>query len=180
MRTTSTIRLLATAALALGLTACSSDEPATPEPTGPTTVAPTPSQTPEPSETPEPSQTPEPSETTEPAPPPTEDAEPSAADVDGRWCPTPESPASPGCVSIELPNATYDDGTVVDITAHGSPTEAEGGFSFSMADAPFGTYYPASAAIPGGTPDYYPGADLPEEDRIWNGQTGTMLVRDES
>lgn len=166
-----TFRVLAVATaglLTLALTACGDAEP--------DVVHPTSTQSPEPSQTPEP--TPEPTETPEPTPEPTEEAEPVAEDIDGRWCPTPESPEGSACVTIALPDATYDDGTVVDITAHGTPTEADGGFTFSMADAPFGTFYPAGVPIPGGTPDYYAGSDLPDRDRIWEGQTGTMLVRE--
>lgn len=94
-----------------------------------------------------------------------------AEGIVGSWCPTPESPET-ACVSIALPTATYDDGTTMEIMAIG---EEAGGFAFAGQGAPFGTYYPAGTAIV--IPDYYTGADLPEQDRIWNGQTGTMLVR---
>ncbi|MGL3149130.1 LppP/LprE family lipoprotein [Microbacterium sp. A82] len=111
-------------------------------------------------------------------PEPTAEPTPTAEDINGRWCPTAESPATEPCVTIALPNATRDDGFVIDIAQHGSPAETEdGGFSFSTVDAPFGTYYPAGTEIAGGTPDYYPGTDLPDADRVWNGQSGTMLVR---
>ncbi|MGM7698311.1 LppP/LprE family lipoprotein [Microbacterium sp. A84] len=84
-------------------------------------------------------------------------------------------------MTIALPNATYDDGTVANIAEHGSPSSLEsGGFGFSMIGAPFGDYYPAGTELPGGTPEYYPGADLPDTDRIWNGQTAVMLVRAEA
>lgn len=111
-------------------------------------------------------------------PEPTAEPTSSAEDIDGRWCPTAESPATDSCVTIALPTVTYDGGIVSDITQHGAPSETEdGGFSFSAVDAPFGTYYPAGTEIAGGTLDYYPGTDLPDADRVWNGQTGTMLVR---
>lgn len=95
-----------------------------------------------------------------------------AEGINGKWCPTPESPATEGCVSVALPIATYDDGTAVDVSGGG---EELGGFAFSMPGAPFATYYPAGVAID--LPDYYPGADLPEQDRLWNSQTGTLMTR---
>lgn len=111
-------------------------------------------------------------------PEPTAERTPSAEDINGRWCPTAESSATDSCVTITLPNATYDGGTVIDITQHGAPSKTEdGGFSFTTVDAPFGTYYPAGTELAGGTPDYYLGTDLPDADRIWNGQRGAMLVR---
>lgn len=117
------------------------------------------------------------SENTESTTPPPSTPEPQAApvadDINGRWCPTPESSSRRGCVTIALPNATYDDGTVSQLSSTG---ESEGGFSFMVPGAPFGTYFPAGVAI--AIPDYYPGADLPEQDRIWNGQTGSMMLRE--
>ena len=117
------------------------------------------------------------SSSAEPAPVETvEPAEPTAEDIEGRWCPTPESAATEGCVTIALPNAVYDDTVTVELSepVAGDPAD---GFAFSTPGAPFGTYFPAGFEIPGGTPDYYPGADLPDQDRIWNGQTGALLLR---
>lgn len=99
-------------------------------------------------------------------------AVPVAEDVNGYWCPTPESHDTYGCVNISLPNAQYDSGMAMQMDL---VQEAEGGFSFTVPGAPFGTYLPAG--VPVALPDYYPGTDLPDQDRIWNGQTGTMLVR---
>lgn len=95
-----------------------------------------------------------------------------AVGINGKWCPTPESTDTQGCVSIALPTATYEDGTTMEISAIG---EEFGGFAFAGPGAPFGTYYPAGSAID--IPDYYAGADLPDQDRIWNGQTATMMTR---
>jgi len=112
------------------------------------------------------------------APEPTEDATgptsgPATAEgIAGRWCPTPESPEAT-CVAVALPTATYDDGTVMEIFAIG---DEAGGFAYAGDGAPFGTYYPAGVPIQ--IPDYYPGADLPEQDRLWNGQTGVMMTRE--
>lgn len=100
-------------------------------------------------------------------------AEPAAEDINGRWCPTPESQSSDGCVSIALPNVTYENsGTVAELTHTGIEF---GGFQFIVPDAPFGGYYPAGVAIE--MPSYYAGVDLPDQDRIWNGQTGTLMLR---
>jgi hypothetical protein len=106
---------------------------------------------------------------TEPQP----EAEPSAG-PDGRWCPTPESEAQNGCVTITLPTASYDNGTTEQLTDAGD-TSGDGGTNLMATGAPFGTFYPAGTAIV--LPDYYPGVDLPDQDRIWNGQTNVMLVR---
>ncbi|AIY02150.1 hypothetical protein ART_2551 [Arthrobacter sp. PAMC 25486] len=100
-------------------------------------------------------------------------AAPAAADIDGRWCPTPESAASDGCVAVALPNASYENSALVSQIRHMG--EADGGFLFVGDGAPFGTYYPAGVAID--LPSYYAGGDLPEQDRIWNGQTATMMLR---
>lgn len=103
-------------------------------------------------------------------------AEPRAdSTVDGRWCPTAESNDRYGCVTVTLPTATYDNGNIVDLTG-GGDQNADGGTQFSVPGAPFGTFYPAGTTID--LPDYYTGADLPDQDRIWNGQTAVMLVRD--
>lgn len=95
--------------------------------------------------------------------------------ADGRWCPTAESDDPNGCVTIALPTATYDNGTTVELT-DGGDEYGDGGTHFAMPGAPFGTFYPAGTPI--ALPDYYAGADLPDQDRIWNGQTAVMLVRD--
>ncbi|KQM57533.1 LppP/LprE family lipoprotein [Agreia sp. Leaf210] len=107
---------------------------------------------------------------TEPQP----QAGPSGAGPDGRWCPTPESGVPDGCVTITLPTASYDSGAVEQLVDAGD-TSGDGGTNFIGDGAPFGTYYPPGTPIV--LPDYYPGADIPDQDRIWNGQTGVMLVR---
>lgn len=100
-------------------------------------------------------------------------AEPAAGDIDGKWCPTPESPAAEGCLTVALPVVSYEDsGRVGELAPIGMEN---GGFQFTGVDAPFGTYYPAGVAIE--IPSYYSGADLPDQDRIWNSQTGTMMLR---
>lgn len=121
---------------------------------------------------PEPSTAPAPIEEA-PVPEETAEPEPEAPDgIDGEWCPTPES-AETACVRVELPTATYDDGTTAELFVGGE--QADGVIDYGMDGAPFGTYYPSGIAIE--IPDYYPGADLPDEERVWNSQTGTLMTR---
>ena len=94
--------------------------------------------------------------------------------VNGRWCPTPESQDRYGCVTIAYPTATYDSGDTRELTDRGD-LYGDGGTSYIAPGAPFGRFYPAGTPI--ALPDYYSGADLPDQDRIWNGQTAVMLVR---
>lgn len=101
------------------------------------------------------------------------DGEPTSEGVDGRWCPTAESASGAECVTIAYATATSDSGATSELTNQGGT--AAGGLAISVPGAPFGTFYTAGTPIV--LPDYYPGADLPEQDRIWNGQTGVMLVR---
>lgn len=100
-------------------------------------------------------------------------ATPSAEDINGRWCPTAEIPASNGCLTVALPSATDENTGYVSQIRH--IQGAGPGFLYTGENAPFGEYYPAGVAL--NVPDYYSGADLPEQDRIWNGQTGTLMVR---
>lgn len=94
--------------------------------------------------------------------------------MNGHWCPTSESLGTYGCVTVELPTARYDNGNTLELRERVN-TVNDGGKYYMGPGAPFGTYYPAGMSI--SLPDYYPGADLPDQDRIWNGQTATMLVR---
>lgn len=95
-------------------------------------------------------------------------------DANGYWCPTPESNDRYGCVTIALPTATYDSGDTRELTDRGD-LNGDGGTTYIAPGAPFGTFYPAGTPI--ALPDYYAGSDLPDQDRIWNGQTAVMLVR---
>lgn len=95
-------------------------------------------------------------------------------DANGYWCPTPESNDRYGCVTIALPTATYDSGDTRELTDRGD-LNGDGGTAYIAPGAPFGTFYPAGTPIT--LPDYYAGSDLPDQDRIWNGQTAIMLVR---
>jgi hypothetical protein len=132
-------------------------------------------------ETEQPEQTP--TQTAEPAPDatPTEtetgDAgEVTPADVNGRWCAAPDSPVAIGCVTIEWPSATYDNGDPSVNLELLEPT-SEGCVPISQGDAPFGSY--CAAGIELDIPDEnFPGSDYPDEDRIWNSQTGIMLLRE--
>lgn len=109
---------------------------------------------------------------------PAADAVPEAAapveeDINGRWCPSAESRTSNGCVTVALPSATDENTGHVSQIRH---IEGAGtGFLFVGEGAPFGAYYPAGVALV--VPDYYPGTDIPEQDRIWNSQTGTLFLR---
>lgn len=112
-------------------------------------------------------------------PTPSRSSTPSAQNVNGRWCPARASAttgARSGCVVVKLPNATYDDGTTVNITAHGSPwSQGKGVFEFAADDAPFGTYYPAG--VPLKDYDGSAGGDPIRQDRIWNSQDGSFYLR---
>ena len=100
--------------------------------------------------------------------------QPEGGNANGHWCPTPESGSQTGCVTIALPTATYDSGLTDELIDQGD-TNGDGGTSYITPGAPFGTFYPAGTPIQ--LPDYYAGTDLPDQDRIWNGQTAVMLVR---
>lgn len=98
--------------------------------------------------------------------------EPKAEDIDGRWCPTPES-SDTECVTVALPNATWEGrGITEPIKLVG---EEQGSFSYSAEGAPFGVYAPSGVALD--LPDYYEGGDMPEVERIWNGQTNVLYLR---
>ena len=160
MKKTITAGAVAVGLAAFTLTACQSGDASDPQ----TTVAQT-EQAPSPEE---PTAQAAEAQTTEPV----DEATASPTGIDGTWCPTPES-SDDLCVTIILPNATYEDGTTAELFL--ANEDDDGVTEYGMADAPFGTYYPAGVAVD--IPDYYPGADLPDQDRIWNGQTGTLLVR---
>ncbi len=93
--------------------------------------------------------------------------------VNGRWCDAPQSQNGYGCVTIALPDFTIEDTGETWPFVH--VEESNGTVLLDVEGAPFGTYYPAGVAIPAemlmGT------ADLPEQDRIWSGQSGMMLIR---
>lgn len=99
----------------------------------------------------------------------------SAEIINGRWCPTEDSQQfdTHGCVSIAYPTATYDDGFTASIV---DAYEADGTISYSLSDAPFGTYMPAG--LPIDAPYDIGFADQPDQDRIWNSQSGPLLVRE--
>lgn len=99
----------------------------------------------------------------------------SAEIINGRWCPTADSRQfdTHGCVSIDYPTATYDDGFTASIV---DAYESDGTISYSLSDAPFGTYMPADLAID--VPYDVGFSDQPDQDRIWNSQSGPLLVRE--
>lgn len=150
-------------ALLISLTGCAPEAEA-PEPAQPKPVAPTPEASVEDTEVTDKAEEPE---KEEPA------AEPTAEDVNGYWCPTPESQDPFGCMTVELPNVIYDSGETYELKYGG---EQAGGFNFSLPGAPWGVYYPAGWSID--LPDgYYPGNPSHDQGRIWNGQTVTMWLR---
>lgn len=102
-------------------------------------------------------------------------AEPVAEDINGHWCPTEDSGSNYGCMTIALPIVTYDNtGQTAELTFVGD-SAGTGGFSFIVPGAPFGTFMPAG--IPLNLDGMYAVADRPDEDRIWNGQSGVLHVR---
>ena len=107
-----------------------------------------------------------------PAPQPVETG---AAVVNGSWCEAPQSENGYGCVSVALPNFTIEDRGETWPFTYVSEPEADGTIVLDMEGAPFGTYYPAGVAIPAevlmGT------ADIPDQERIFSGQSGMLLIR---
>ncbi|MHA3683860.1 hypothetical protein ACXR2W_06355 [Leucobacter sp. HY1908] len=102
-------------------------------------------------------------------------AEPVVEDINGRWCATPESNNNQECYTIDFPNVTFPSGNVEQLSERDT-SESAGGIGLFVPGAPFGTYFPAGVPIE--IPDYYLGADLPDQDRIWSGQAGRMLLRE--
>ncbi|WP_209705015.1 hypothetical protein [Leucobacter exalbidus] len=96
-------------------------------------------------------------------------------DINGVWCPAPDSELDPGCYTIDVPNVTFPSGSTYEFMRMGWD-EQRGMLSFSMIDAPFGDYYPTG--MPLSIPDYYPGQDHPDRDRLWSGQAGMLLLRE--
>lgn len=97
--------------------------------------------------------------------------------INGRWCNVNDTDdGGMLCYEVALPNVTYDEGTVVDIAAHGSPWDRGNGvFDYASPDAPFGTFYPAGVPI-----DDYNGSAGPDpvdQDRIWNSQIELLATR---
>ena len=107
-------------------------------------------------------------------------------DIDGTWCPTPESASSDGCLNIALPIMTYRDGGLTQEVWHSPEGDSDDGcFNFSQGEqdseeisaaAPLGFFCPAGIDLD--LPDYYEGTDHPDQDRIWNSQTGVLLLRE--
>ncbi|UOQ56810.1 hypothetical protein MUN78_14230 [Leucobacter allii] len=98
-------------------------------------------------------------------------AEPTVEDANGRWCPTPESFGG-GCLTVAAPTVSHETGGTSTIM---SSWPQDGGLGIALEGAPLGVLLPAGVAAPDLTG--YPGADLPDQDRIWNSQTGELLLR---
>jgi hypothetical protein len=157
------IGLVALIALSACSTAPPSDSAASPSATQPyaETATPTPPATPTPTPTPTPTSA---------------NPEKARGTVEGTWCPTKQSNAK-RCLTVKLPKVTYDDGSSYTIV--GKPFRQEdGGLQYSFEGAPFGAFYAAGTKID--IPDHYSGADLPQQDRIWNAQTGDLFVREQT
>lgn len=175
----SRLPLIAAAVAAVGLSACSagtptgpaaSSTPSSPPATSPSAAPETPEPSPSPSAITPSAPAPAPAETTTP---PAPRSSPAAEDVNGHWCPSKESNDNHGCVTVTLPTVTWATSGVKDTI---SLLEArDGGFYLITTGAPFGLYLPAG--VPIDLPDYYAGGDLPDVDRIWNGQTGVLYLR---
>ena len=93
--------------------------------------------------------------------------------VNGRWCEAPQSQNGYGCLTIALPTYTIEDtGQTWDFA---SVDDSGDVVELAAVDAPFGTFYPAGVPIPADS--LMGAADIPDQDRIWSGQSGMMLVR---
>lgn len=77
-------------------------------------------------------------------------------------------------MTIALPTVTYDNGVAQEICELVIGKKA-GGTSYMVTGAPFGLF--CKVGIPISLPNYYAGSDVPGQDRIWNGQTRVMLLR---
>jgi len=128
-----------------------------------------------PSESADPEESEEPSATTGPAESEgVGEFEPSA--VNGRWCAAPDSPTDDGCITIEWPNVAFDSGAPT-LTISVVDEDADGCVVLSQGDAPFGTYCGASIEL--SLPEMnFAASDYPDEERIWNSQTGWMYLRE--
>ncbi|UQN13955.1 hypothetical protein [Gulosibacter sp. ACHW.36C] len=77
---------------------------------------------------------------------------------------------------MEWPNPTFHSGAQA-VTREVLNDSAEGCVVISQGDAPFGDFCVAGTELP--VPDEnFTGADYPDQDRIWNSQTGWMYVRE--
>jgi len=86
------------------------------------------------------------------------------------------SPIHDGCITVEWPNPTFDSGGQA-VTLEVMNDSAEGCVVISQGDAPFGDFCVAGTTLQ--LPDEnFTGADYPEQDRVWNSQTGWMYVRE--
>lgn len=93
--------------------------------------------------------------------------------IDGRWCPTRES-AGAECVAVSFGSVYHEAGGADELVGpHAMPDGTE---SYSVPGAPFGTFYPAGTPVD--IPEYYAGSDIIDQDRIWNSQSGVMLLRE--
>ncbi|WP_282851653.1 hypothetical protein [Gulosibacter sediminis] len=94
----------------------------------------------------------------------------------GRWCAAPDSPVDSGCITVEWPAATFDNGQV-SVNLEFMNMDDFGCLVISQGDAPFGSFCPAGVELDLPNPSFL-GRDYPEEDRLWNSQTGIMYLRD--
>lgn len=95
--------------------------------------------------------------------------------VNGDWCDAPQSQNGDGCLTIALPNYTIHATGQTWPFVHVTDPNPDGTIGLDVEGAPFGIYYPAGVPIPAemlmGT------ADMPDQERIYSGQSGTMLIR---
>jgi hypothetical protein len=97
-------------------------------------------------------------------------------DYNGRWCAAPDSPVDSGCITIEWPAAVYENGQV-SVSLELMNMDDVGCLVISEGDAPFGSFCPAGVELDVPNPNF-PGSDYPDQDRLWNSQTGIMYLRD--
>lgn len=107
----------------------------------------------------------------------------SAAPVSTTWCPTDDSPED-ACLTISASSdtastATFDSGTPMTLTRMPGDDRCidyiggdAGGISSQM---PLGRFCPAG--VDAQINDFYGVQDRPEQDRVWNGQTGVLYLR---
>lgn len=105
-----------------------------------------------------------------------DEAESALDGLEGTWCPTEDSEGDAACFTVEGPDFTVDGGPEWLETSDAG----DGTFTLSLTDesgplAPYGVFAPAG--IPAGISEFYEITDLPDEDRIFNGQIGVLYVR---
>jgi len=111
--------------------------------------------------------------------------------LDGTWCSAPDAGAPETCVSLDtttdpptadLGGSFGPDLLVVAPLENGRLALTGGDCDAEAPDSGGSPCYPLGEFVPQGTPidlpDYYQGKDYPERDRIWNSQSGGVMLRE--